>query len=203
IIGANGAGKSTTLRALSGIAPKAWGTVEFLGADVLKRSPRGIVGAGLVHVPEGRRLFADMTVKENLMLGAVLQTDAPAIQERLEYVFGLFPILRERSNQLAGTLSGGQQQMCAISRGLMARPKLLMLDEPSLGLAPVLVEKVFEVLLELKRDGVTILLVEQNAHLALEIADWGLVLETGRIAQRGPAQELLADPDLRKAYLGG
>jgi len=202
LLGANGAGKTTTMRVLSGLIRPRSGTVTFDGLAVHRLPPPRIVQAGLVQIPEGRRLWPRMTVLENLELGAY----APHLRRRrlegLEWVFSLFPRLAERRIQLAGTLSGGEQQMLAIGRGLMSRPRLLMLDEPSLGLAPILVREVFRIIEEINARGVTVLLVEQNVRQALEVAHRGYVLETGRIVQSGAAADLLEDPRIKRAYLG-
>ncbi len=201
LIGANGAGKSTTLNTISGLLHPATGSVSFLGGNLAKIPPHKIVEMGLAQVPEGRRVFAQMTVQENLEMGAYTQTSG--IAEDLEKVYALFPRLKERMNQTAGTLSGGEQQMLAMGRALMSRPKLLMLDEPSMGLAPILVEQIFDIIADLHRTGATILLVEQNARMALSIASRGYVMETGRIVTTGTGKELLASEAVRKAYLGG
>jgi branched-chain amino acid transport system ATP-binding protein len=204
LIGGNGAGKSTTLRALSGLLRPERGQVRFLGEDITGQRAHRIVARGLSHVPEGRMVFANLTVAENLAMGAYLQTDRKAVAQNRDYVFSVFPRLHERLTQSAGTLSGGEQQMLAIGRALMGRPKFLMLDEPSLGLAPRLIRLIFEKIVEINRDhGITILLVEQNAHLALEISGYAYVLETGRIALEGPSRELRDHPLLKAAYLGG
>ena len=203
LIGANGAGKSTTLLAVSGLLRPLAGEVVFEGEDITDMPPHRRVELGIVQVPEGRRVFAEMSVMENLELGAYTRKDKAGIRQDLERVFALFPILAERRKQAAGTLSGGQQQMLAIGRALMARPRLLLMDEPSLGLAPLLVKEIFQTIAEIRSQGVTVLLVEQNAHMALSIADRGYVLETGRITLSGPAKELLANEDVKKAYLGG
>jgi branched-chain amino acid transport system ATP-binding protein len=203
LIGANGAGKSTLLRAASGLVRPRAGTVTFLGEDVTRANPGRIVARGLVHSPEGRRIFANMSVRENLELGAYLRRDRDGIARDMEHALTLFPRLRERIGQNAGTLSGGEQQMLAIGRALLARPKLLMLDEPSLGLAPNLVREIFRIIETINREsGTAVLLVEQNAHLALGVAHRGYVLETGRITLEGSASDLQANPDVRKAYLG-
>ena len=201
LIGANGAGKSTTLNTISGLLHPSTGSVSFLGESLAKIQPHKIVEKGLAQVPEGRRVFAQMTVQENLEMGAYTQTSGLA--EDLEKVYTLFPRLRERMHQTAGTLSGGEQQMLAMGRALMSRPKLLMLDEPSLGLAPILVEQIFDIIADLHKTGATILLVEQNAQMALSIANRGYVMETGRIVTTGTGEELLASEAVRKAYLGG
>ena len=201
LVGANGAGKTTLLKTISGILRRQSGSITYDGRHIEEASPPDIVRHGVVHVPEGRKLFPEMTVIDNLLMGAftVAQSERP---ERLARVFGVFPVLRERQKQIAGTLSGGEQQMVAISRGLMAGPKLLMLDEPSLGLAPILVEDVFRVITEINRLGVTVLLVEQNTQHALTLAHRGFVMELGRIALSGSGNELLANSNVRKAYLG-
>jgi branched-chain amino acid transport system ATP-binding protein len=204
LIGGNGAGKTTTLRALSGLLRPQRGQVRFLGEDITARPPHQIVARGLCHVPEGRMVFANLTVEENLAMGAYRQTDRNVIAKNRDYVFRAFPRLQERLAQAAGTLSGGEQQMLAIGRALMGSPKFLMLDEPSLGLAPRLISMIFEKIVEISRQhGITILLVEQNAHLALEISDYAYVLETGRVALEGPSRELRDHPLLKAAYLGG
>ncbi|MCK6473157.1 MAG: ABC transporter ATP-binding protein [Planctomycetes bacterium] len=203
LIGCNGAGKSTTLKTVSGMLKPKAGKVVFQEQPIEGRPSHDIVRRGLALCPEGRRIFPNLTVDENLDLGAYIRSDRAEIRSDRDKMRGLFPILAERAKQLAGTLSGGEQQMLAIARALMSRPKLLMLDEPSLGLAPKLVEQIFQVLANLKREHVTILLVEQNARQALQVADRGYVLETGRIVKDGPARALADDPDVRKAYLGG
>ncbi len=203
LIGANGAGKTTTLRAISGLV-KSTGQILYKGRDLAGVKPHEIVAAGISHVPEGRMIFANLTVGENLQMGAYLQRDKAAAQSDREYIFGIFPRLAERIKQTAGTLSGGEQQMLAIGRALMCRPKVLMLDEPSLGIAPILVKTIFEKIVEINRQrGVTILLVEQNANLALEISRFGCVLETGRIILRDTCAALRENPKVRAAYLGG
>jgi branched-chain amino acid transport system ATP-binding protein len=202
LIGSNGAGKTTTLKAITGLLPLRRGTVALDGERLDGLSPARVVGRGIAHVPEGRQLFPTMTVRENLELGAAGPDARAKRAETLEWVFRLFPRLAERTRQLAGTLSGGEQQMCAIGRGLMARPRLLMLDEPSLGLAPVVVKQIFEVLAQINRDGTTILLVEQNVARALGLAHRGYVLENGRIALSGPRDALLASGHIKQAYLG-
>ncbi len=204
LIGANGAGKTTTLRALSGLVRAKGGRVTFAGADITNLAPHRIVARGLCHVPEGRMIFSNLTVDENLAMGAYLQKDQARIATNRDYVFGIFPRLQERLLQPAGTLSGGEQQMLAIGRALMGNPKLLMLDEPSLGIAPKLIRTIFEKIVEInRRHGVTILLVEQNANLALEISHRAFVLETGRIVMAGESRTLRANPELKAAYLGG
>ena len=204
LIGANGAGKTTTLRTLSGLLRAKSGRITFAGEDLTRLPPHRIVARGLGHVPEGRMIFANLTVEENLAMGAYLLRDKARIARNRDYVFSVFPRLQERLAQPAGTLSGGEQQMLAIGRALMGDPKLLLLDEPSLGLAPKLISTIFEKIVEINRDhGVTILLVEQNANLALEISHHAYVLETGRIVIQGPSPELRAHPELKAAYLGG
>lgn len=202
IIGANGAGKSTTMRTVAGLMPPTSGTVTFMGEDITGLPASHSIKKGLCYVPEGRHLFAKLTVRENLELGAFAVRDRKVIDERLAEMYELFPILRDRSAQTAETLSGGEQQMCAIARGLMSKPKLIMLDELSLGLQPSLVQKVFEAVGEINRRGVTVLIVEQMVQEALEIAARGYVLQTGRIVQSGSAQELLNSDEVRKAYMG-
>jgi branched-chain amino acid transport system ATP-binding protein len=204
LIGANGAGKSTTLRAVSGLVKARSGEVHFNGKSISGLPAHAIVKLGLSHVPEGRMVFANLTVHENLMMGAYLQRDKAVIEHELELVFKTFPRLKERDKQIAGTLSGGEQQMLAIGRALMSRPKFLMMDEPSLGIAPLLVKTIFEKIVEINRThGITILLVEQNANLALEISHYGYVLETGKIILQNESAALRQDPKVRSAYLGG
>lgn len=203
LIGANGAGKSTTLRAITGIVPVKSGTILYNGEDITGMDTQKVVERGIALVPEGRRVFANLTVLENLKIGAYLRKDTAQIQKDIEYIYKLFPRLEERSWQLAGTLSGGEQQMLAMGRALMSNPKLLMLDEPSMGLAPILVEQIFDIIKNLHKAGTTILLVEQNAQAALSVADRGYVLETGKIVTTGTGAELLASPAIKKAYLGG
>lgn len=202
LIGANGAGKSTILNTISGLIRPVAGTIEFLGQNIVNLAPNKIVRKRLAHCPEGRRLFQQMTVKENLEMGAYARDDID-IEAEMTDVFQRFPILAERRNQLAGSLSGGEQQMLAMGRAMMAKPLLLMLDEPSMGLAPILVEQIFDLIVELNDIGTTILLVEQNAQMALSIADRGYVLETGSIVTTGDCADLLNDERLKKAYLGG
>jgi branched-chain amino acid transport system ATP-binding protein len=202
LIGANGAGKSTTLRAINGLNHPRRGTIRFQGRDITTSPPHEVVGLGIAQSPEGRRLFPRMSVLENLEMGAFQREDRSSYRQDLERVFELFPRLRERSMQKAGTLSGGEQQMCAIGRALMAQPKLLLLDEPSMGLAPILVERIFEIVVEINKQGTPVLLVEQNALMALEVAHRGYVMETGRIALQGPASELKTNEDVRRTYLG-
>ena len=203
ILGANGAGKSTTLLAVSGIVRSAGGAIEFGGKPLHTLKAHDIVREGVIQVPEGRRIFNTLTVEENLALGAFVRTDAGRIAKTREWIYELFPILKERREQLGGTLSGGEQQMLAIARGLMAEPKILLLDEPSLGLAPLLVKAIFRTLEQINRAGVTIVLVEQNARAALKLAHRGYILEVGGIVLEDSAPALLANPEVRKAYLGG
>ncbi len=203
LIGANGAGKSTTLLALSGLLKASEGQITFEKTNLASLPPHQIVARGLIHCPEGRRVFSRMSVRENLELGAFLRRDRQGVLQDLEKIFHLFPRLKERSVQLAGTLSGGEQQMLAIGRAMMSRPKLLMLDEPSLGIAPILVQEIFRTIKKINQeDKVTILLVEQNAHMALKLADEAYVLETGKVVLSGPAAQLAQDPRIRDAYLG-
>jgi branched-chain amino acid transport system ATP-binding protein len=204
LIGANGAGKTTALRAISGLLKVRSGEVVYQGRNIANLPPHEIVKLGISHVPEGRMVFANLTVMENLMMGAYLQRDKQVIQKELDYVFGIFPRLQERQKQVAGTLSGGEQQMLAIGRALMGKPKFLMLDEPSLGIAPLLVKTIFEKIVEINREhGISILLVEQNANLALEISRYGYVLETGSIILRDQSATLRQNPQVKSAYLGG
>ena len=202
LIGANGAGKSTTLRSINGLNHPREGTIHFQGRNITEESPHNVVKMGISQSPEGRRLFPRMSVIENLEMGAFQRSDRAGIREGLDRVFTLFPRLAERRNQKAGTLSGGEQQMCAIGRALMAQPKLLMLDEPSMGLAPIFVEKIFEIVREINEQGTPILLVEQNALMALDSADRGYVLETGHVALADDAKKLRDNEDVRKTYLG-
>ena len=202
LIGSNGAGKTTTLRTISGLTKASKGKVRLRGRDISQLSPDRIVMLGIGHAPEGRRVFNRMSVRDNLFLGAYVRKDGPAVHQDEEHVFELFPRLKERRHQIAGTLSGGEQQMLAIGRALMSRPKLLLLDEPSLGLAPILVDTIFEVIRDINKQGTTILLIEQNASKALQVANRGYVLETGRIVKEGTAKELLESPDVQRAYLG-
>lgn len=202
LIGSNGAGKTTTLMTLSGVNRVWEGEIAYEGESLNAVQPHEIVARGISHVPEGRQIFRDLTVKENLRLGAYLRNDEAEIEADLRNMCDLFPILEERQKQLGGTLSGGEQQMLAIARALMARPKVLLLDEPSLGLAPLIVKDIFDTVERVNKDGMTVLLVEQNANLALKVADRAYVLETGRITLQGQAQELAADPKVREAYLG-
>ncbi len=203
LIGANGAGKSTTLRTISGLLKPKSGTITFLGNDIAGMPAHKIVAEGISQVPEGRRIFAEMTVMENLELGAFIRDDTKTIAQDLKKVFQRFPRLEERKLQLAGTLSGGEQQMLAMGRALMSRPKLLLLDEPSMGLAPLLIREIFNIIVDINKTGTTVLLVEQNANMALSIANRAYVLETGRITLSGDAKELAASEEIRKAYLGG
>ena len=203
LIGANGAGKSTTLRTISGLLAPRGGSVSFLGKDISGAPAQDIVRAGISQVPEGRRIFANMTVMENLELGAYIRSDKEGIARDYEMVFGRFPRLRERREQAAGTLSGGEQQMLAMGRALMTRPKLLLLDEPSMGLAPLLIREIFHIIVDINKAGTTVLLVEQNANMALSIASRAYVLETGRITLSGDAGELAQSEAVRRAYLGG
>jgi branched-chain amino acid transport system ATP-binding protein len=202
LIGANGAGKTTTLRAVSGMLKPSAGSIRYQNDEIAGLKPHKLVARGLCHAPEGRGIFPNLSVTENLRLGAFLRRDSAGIAEDEERGFSLFPRLKERRSQSAGTLSGGEQQMLAIARALMAKPKLLLLDEPSLGLAPTVVEKIFSIIQEINKAGVTILLVEQNAHLALGIAQKAYVLETGTVVQSGTGAALLKSPEIRKAYLG-
>jgi ABC superfamily ATP binding cassette transporter, ABC protein len=203
LIGANGAGKTTTLRTVSGLERPVGGTVTLDGCDITKVSARERVKAGLVHVPEGRRIFAQMTVMENLDLGGYLRRDRAGMNADLEMIFESFPILAQRKTQLAGTLSGGEQQMLAMGRGLMAKPKLLLLDEPSMGLAPLFVQEIFDIIVKINETGTTIMLVEQNANMALQIAHRAYVIETGKIVLSGTGEELRTSEEVKKAYLGG
>jgi branched-chain amino acid transport system ATP-binding protein len=202
LIGSNGAGKTTTLRTISGLLHPLRGTIKFNGIDITHIEPQKIVGLGICQSPEGRRLFTRMSVLDNLRMGAYTRSGRADIKTDMDRVFELFPRLKERMNQIAGTLSGGEQQMCAMGRALMARPKLLMLDEPSLGLSPILVETIFSIVREINANGTPVLLVEQNANKALDVAHRGYVLETGSIVKTGTGKELLASADVQKAYLG-
>ena len=202
LIGANGAGKSTTLRTITGLVKASSGSIQWNGQELLGKSIDKIVSSGIAMSPEGRRVFPDLTVLENLKIGAYLRKDKAEIAKDIEWVYSLFPRLQERSWQLAGTLSGGEQQMLAVGRALMSRPKLLLLDEPSLGLAPLVVQDIFTIIREINRQGVTVLLIEQNANMALKIADLAYVLETGRITLSGTGAELLANEKVKEAYLG-
>lgn len=203
LIGANGAGKTTLLNTLSGLIRPKNGTIEYLGKSLVGRPAQQIVRDGIVHVPEGRRVFANMTVEENLLLGAFLRKDSQDIKRDLHRVYEIFPRLHERRKQQSGTLSGGEQQMLAIGRALMSKPKLLLLDEPSMGLAPILVQTIFDIIQEINNNGTTILLVEQNAHMALSVADRAYVIETGKVVISGTSQELQESELVREAYLGG
>ena len=200
LIGANGAGKSTTLRSIAGLVKPAHGRIHLQGEDITALSPDRIVSKGITLVPEGRHVFPDLTVLENLKIGAYLRTDS--LEDDLKWIYDLFPRLKERSWQAAGTLSGGEQQMLAVGRALMSRPKIIMMDEPSLGLAPIVVKGIFDIIREINKQGVTVLLIEQNANMALRIADVGYVLETGRITLTGSGRELLTNEAVKKAYLG-
>ena len=202
LIGANGAGKSTTLRAISGLQKPQSGSILYGGEELVGLPAKEIVRRGIIHVPEGRRVFPDLTVAENLKIGAFLRKDKDGIASDMDYVYSLFPRLKERSWQPAGTLSGGEQQMLAVGRALMSRPKVLMMDEPSLGLAPLIVKDIFSIIRRVNADGITVLLIEQNANAALRIADYGYVLETGVIALTGTGEELLRNESVREAYLG-
>jgi branched-chain amino acid transport system ATP-binding protein len=202
LIGANGAGKSTTLRSINGLNHPRKGTITFQGENITSEAPHNIVKNGIAQAPEGRKLFPRMSVMENLEMGAFQRSDKQGIKEDMDHVFTLFPRLAERKTQKAGTMSGGEQQMCAIGRAMMARPKLLLLDEPSMGLAPVLVDRIFETLVEINKEGTPILLVEQNALMALEVASRGYVLETGRVALADNAKSLRENEQVRKTYLG-
>lgn len=203
LIGANGAGKSTTLKTISGLTRPKTGHIVFKDEDITRTPPEKIVGRGISQVPEGRRIFAAMSVIENLEMGAFLRKDKAKIDADIEMVFTRFPRLKERRKQTAGTLSGGEQQMLAIGRALMARPALMLMDEPSMGLAPLLVKEIFEIIKDINEQGTTILLVEQNAHMALSIADYAYVIETGEIVLQGSASELMHSEEVKKAYLGG
>ncbi len=202
LLGANGAGKSTTLRTISGLTRASSGTISFMGQDITRQPPHDIVAMGLIHVPEGRRIFKGMSIKENLELGSFTLKDDVERQRRINHVFEIFPILEQRQNHDSALLSGGEQQMLAMGRALMTRPKLLLLDEPSMGLAPFLVKEIMHIIVRLNREGVTILLVEQNARVALQLASHGYVLETGNIVIRGDAETLRQDESIVKAYLG-
>lgn len=203
LIGTNGAGKSTTLNSVSGLLKPEPGQLFFCGQEITHTPPQDVVKMGIVQVPEGRKIFARMTVRENLEMGAYVFNDRDQIEADVQHAFQMFPRLKERQKQLGGTLSGGEQQMLAMARALMTRPKLLLMDEPSMGLAPILVEQVFEIIQEINSKGTTVLLVEQNAQMALSIADRAYVLETGNIVLEGPGQELLTNPLVKEAYLGG
>jgi branched-chain amino acid transport system ATP-binding protein len=203
LIGANGAGKTTTLKAISGLVPPAGGQIMFRGEDITSAPARRILALGIAHCPEGRRVFPYMTVQENLEMGCYLRADRARIGSDMERIFARFPVLAERRSQPAGTLSGGEQQMLAIGRALMSRPRLVLFDEPSLGLAPTMVERTFEIIAEIRKEGTTVLMVEQNAYAALEMCDRSYVLESGEVALHGTGAELLGNPHVRQAYLGG
>lgn len=203
VIGANGAGKSSTLKAISGLLPPSSGTIHFEGVDITHASPQSILSMGIAHCPEGRRVFPQMTIFENLEMGAYRRKDRAAIAQDMDRMFEDFPKLADRRNQMAGTLSGGEQQMLAIARALMSRPKLVLFDEPSLGLAPNIVEKTFEIILKVRAEGATVLMVEQNAYAALEMCDRAYLYESGSLALEGIGKEMIEDPHVRKAYLGG
>lgn len=200
LIGANGAGKSTTLRSVAGLIKPEAGKIEFMGEDITGADPTSIVARGITMVPEGRKIFPDMTVLENLKIGAYMRKDN--LHDDIEWVFNLFPRLKERSWQAGGTLSGGEQQMLAVGRALMSKPKLIMMDEPSLGLAPLIVKNIFEIIREINKQGVTVLLIEQNANMALKTASWAYVMETGNITMQGTGAELLENEQIKEAYLG-
>lgn len=202
LIGANGAGKSTTLRTISGLVKASGGSVTYNGKELLSMPIHKILSEGIALVPEGRRVFSDLTVLENLRVGAYLRKDKAEIAKDIEWIYTLFPRLSERNWQMAGTLSGGEQQMLAVARALMSRPKLIMMDEPSLGLAPLVVQGIFDIIKEINKQGVTVLLIEQNANMALKIADYAYVLETGHVTMKGTGTELLSNEDVKKAYLG-
>jgi branched-chain amino acid transport system ATP-binding protein len=202
LLGANGAGKSTTLRTISGLIPPRAGTIQFLGERIEAESPERIVRKGISHVPEGRDLFHDLTVDENLAMGAYTRKDSTEIERSLSRVYAFFPVLKARKRQFAGTLSGGEQQMLAIGRAIMSNPRLILLDEPSLGLAPLMVREIFEIIQEINREGTTILLVEQNAHMALRVARFAYVLETGRVVLQNRSEVLLEDQRIKEKYLG-
>ena len=203
LIGANGAGKTTTLKAISGVLPPAGGRITFEGEDITRASARRILQLGIAHCPEGRRVFPYMSVRENLEMGCFLRSDKTGIEADLQRLFERFPILADRREQAAGTLSGGEQQMLAISRALMSRPKLVLFDEPSLGLAPNIVEKTFDIIQQIRSEGVTVVMVEQNALAALELSDRAYVMEQGQVSLTGTGRDLLGDPHVQKAYLGG
>ena len=203
LIGANGAGKTTTLRAISGLVPPVSGQIVFEGADITRMPARRILAMGIAHCPEGRRVFPYMTVQENLEMGCYLRSDRARVAEDMKRILSRFPVLAERRSQPAGTLSGGEQQMLAIGRALMSRPKLMLFDEPSLGLAPTMVERTFDIVMEIRRAGTTVLMVEQNAYAALEMCDRSYVLESGAVTLQGSGRELISNPHVRQAYLGG
>ncbi|SMB94677.1 amino acid/amide ABC transporter ATP-binding protein 2, HAAT family [Desulfonispora thiosulfatigenes DSM 11270] len=202
LVGANGAGKSTTLRTISSLVKPKSGKITFNGEDITNLKTTEVVKRGITLVPEGRRVFANLSVLENLKLGAFLRNDKSEIEKDIKYIYSLFPRLEERTEQMSGTLSGGEQQMLAIGRALMSRPKVLMMDEPSLGLAPLIVKDVFNIIKEINKEGITVLLIEQNAQAALKIADYAYVLETGKIVLEGPGKELASNDEVRKSYLG-
>ena len=203
LIGANGAGKTTALKAISGLLPLAAGRMVFQGEDITRASPRHILSRGIAHCPEGRHVFPDMSVEENLEMGCYLRSDEPEIAADMQRIFASFPVLADRRRQVAGTLSGGEQQMLAIGRALMSRPKLILFDEPSLGLAPNIVERTFEIIQRIRAEGTTVLMVEQNAYAALEMCDRAYLLESGTVTLQGTGRELIDNPHVRKAYLGG
>ena len=202
LIGSNGAGKTTTMKAITGTLGMEGGEIEYLGKSIRGKGAWDLVKEGLVMVPEGRGIFTRMSITENLLMGAHIRSDKAGIQNDIERMFGIFPRLKERKDQLAGTMSGGEQQMLAMARALMSRPRLLLLDEPSMGLSPIMVDKIFEVIGDVSKQGVTVLLVEQNAQRALQIADRGYVMDSGEITMTGPGKDLLTDPKVREAYLG-
>ena len=202
LIGANGAGKSTTLKSIAGIVKPKKASIKFMGEELVGKAPDYIVSKGITLVPEGRRVFPNLTVAENLKIGAYLKKDKAQIKADMEYVYELFPRLKEREWQLAGTLSGGEQQMLAVGRALMSHPKLIMMDEPSLGLAPLIVREIFEIIKTINKEGITVLLIEQNANMALKVADKGYVMETGNLKMEGTGAELLANEEIKEAYLG-
>ncbi|GAA4256136.1 amino acid/amide ABC transporter ATP-binding protein 2 (HAAT family) [Azospirillum brasilense] len=203
LIGANGAGKTTTLRAISGLLPLASGRITFEGREIGNAAPRTVLALGVAHCPEGRRVFPHLTVRENLEMGAYLRRDHQAVAQDMERLFDRFPRLKERLNQPAGTMSGGEQQMLAIARALMSRPKIVLFDEPSLGLAPNLVERTFEIVSDIRREGTTVLMVEQNAYAALDMCDRAYLLESGQVMEQGTGQAMLANDHIQRAYLGG
>ena len=203
LIGANGAGKTTTLKAISGLLPKRAGRITFEGEDITRASPRHILSCGIAHSPEGRHVFPDMTVQENLEMGCYLRSDASGVNADMQRIFESFPVLAERRRQIAGTLSGGEQQMLAIGRALMSRPKLILFDEPSLGLAPNIVDRTFEIIQRIRAEGTTVLMVEQNAYAALEMCDRAYLLESGAMTLEGTGRALIDNPHVRRAYLGG
>ncbi|KVF21774.1 ABC transporter ATP-binding protein [Burkholderia cepacia] len=202
LIGANGAGKTTTMKAITGLKPYSAGDIEYDGKSIKGIPPHELLKRGLAMVPEGRGIFARMSIIENMQMGAYLRNDTEQIKKDVDRMFGFFPRLKERASQLAGTLSGGEQQMLAMSRAILSKPKLLLLDEPSMGLSPIMVEKIFEVVREISKEGITVLLVEQNARLALQVADRGYVMDSGTVTMEGDAKQMLDDPKVRAAYLG-